>query len=274
MEVYADVLVTVNYVVDLLLLLAVVKIQGAVVSRNRLCLGALVGALSSLSIFLPYIGWWFQGGMKLLLAAGMGAVVFGLNPMSRFWKGFLLLLVMSFVLAGGLLALYWFVAPVGMLYYNGVVYFDLSPLLLVGCVGGVYVILCLLERLFQGHKGDSRIYQVSIWVNGKTVSCKGLTDTGSSLREPFSGAPVIVCDRELARKVWPNDQKSFRVIPCLTVNGESALEGFQPEFVRIEGNGKTIQTRDCYIACSKQPIQGAYQALINPQMVGEDGLLG
>ncbi|WP_417019166.1 sigma-E processing peptidase SpoIIGA, partial [Anaerotruncus massiliensis (ex Liu et al. 2021)] len=45
MTVYADVLVVVNYIVNLLLLLASAKLLGVVTCRWRLCAGALVGAL-------------------------------------------------------------------------------------------------------------------------------------------------------------------------------------------------------------------------------------
>lgn len=66
MTVYADVLVVVNYIVNLLLLLASAKLLGVVICRWRLCAGALVGALGSLVIFLPYVGMWFQILYKIL----------------------------------------------------------------------------------------------------------------------------------------------------------------------------------------------------------------
>ncbi len=48
MEVYADVLVVVNYVINLLVLMAAAKLAGVVTRRGRLGLGALTGALGAL----------------------------------------------------------------------------------------------------------------------------------------------------------------------------------------------------------------------------------
>ena len=83
MTVYADVLVVVNYIVNLLLLLASAKLLGVVTCRWRLCAGALVGALGSLVIFLPYVGMWFQALYKILLALAMAAAAVRGPPGAR-----------------------------------------------------------------------------------------------------------------------------------------------------------------------------------------------
>ncbi|RGX56533.1 hypothetical protein DWV16_02640 [Anaerotruncus sp. AF02-27] len=267
MTVYADVLVVVNYIINLLLLLASGKLLGLVMRRRRLFFAALLGAFGSLIIFLPYIGVWFQALYKLLLAAAMAATAFGARPWQRFLKALLMTFAVSFIFAGFLLAVSFFLAPAGMLFYNGVVYFDISALMLIFSTTAAYLLLSLLEKLFAGRTHEKKLYDVTVSVSGKTVSFKGLADTGSSLREPFSGAPVIVCDRELAGKVRPDESVSFRVIPCLTVTGQGTLEGFHPDEVTIVGDGKQIKTSDVYIASSREPIGGEYQALLNPQLV-------
>ena len=104
MEVYADVLVVVNYVINLLVLMAAAKLAGVVTRRGRLGLGALTGALGALVIFLPYIGWWFQAGYKLLLSCVMVLAAFGWQNRRRFLK-LLLAVAVSAVGMGGLLFL-------------------------------------------------------------------------------------------------------------------------------------------------------------------------
>ena len=56
MTVYADVLIVVNYIVNLFMLLAARRILGSAAGRGRMSLAALLGAAGSLVIFLPYIG--------------------------------------------------------------------------------------------------------------------------------------------------------------------------------------------------------------------------
>lgn len=105
---------------------------------------------------------------------------------------------MSFLFAGLMLALSRLLAPAGMIFYNGVVYFDISVLALILSTTAAYLLLLLFERLFAGRVDERRLYEITVTAGGRAVSCKGLADTGSDLREPFSGAPVIVCDRTLA----------------------------------------------------------------------------
>ena len=73
----------------------------------------------------------------------------------------------------------------------------------------------------------------------------------------------------LAERIRPQEQTRFRIIPCVTVTGDGALEAFRPDEVRISGEGAQIQTSDVYIAVSRQPIGGEYQAVMNPCLVGE-----
>ena len=73
MTVYADVLVAVNYIINLLIILASGKILGIILSRRRTCLSALLGAAGSLIIFLPYISWWFQLFYKIVLTCAIAA---------------------------------------------------------------------------------------------------------------------------------------------------------------------------------------------------------
>ena len=83
MTVYADVLIVVNYIVNLFMLLAARRILGSAAGRGRMSLAALLGAAGSLVIFLPYIGFWFQFLYKLFLAVAMAAAAFGIKPWQK-----------------------------------------------------------------------------------------------------------------------------------------------------------------------------------------------
>lgn len=267
MTVYADVLVAVNYIINLLILIASNKILGFILSRKRICLSALVGAVGSLVIFLPYIGWWFQLLFKLVLSLVMAACAFGFRPWKRLAKSIFVLFTVSFLFAGMLLVVSYLIKPINMLFYNGVVYFDIPIILLIAATTVAYLLLLLFERLFFSRTSEKKLYEISVMVNGKTIAVKGLADTGCHLKEPFSGAPVIVCDKELTKRIAPNDDTRFRIIPCFTVTGQGTLHGFRPDEVTIIGDNFNKKTKDVYIAASNHPIDGEYQALLNPQLV-------
>ena len=69
--VYADVLLAVNFLIDYLLLLFCARLSGRRMIRKRLLAGALVGALTSLVIFLPPLSFW----PMTLLKAGIAALM-------------------------------------------------------------------------------------------------------------------------------------------------------------------------------------------------------
>lgn len=271
LEVYADVLVIVNYAVNLLCLLAASKLLGRVVPRWRLCAAALVGGLGSLSIFfaLPDWGWVL---FKIALSLGMTVIVFGIGSAKRFCHAVFAVFAVSFLFAGVLLALYLFLAPANMQFYNGVIYFDLSALALLAGIAVAYLLLRLADRFLLGKQENQLLYDLTLWKGGRTAVLRALSDTGNRLKEPFSGAPVILCDSSVVCRLWPpNEEPLFRVIPFCTVAGEGTLRGFQPDGIRLRGPQMELETRDVYIAASPKPLTGTFQAILNPQLVERRG---
>ena len=271
MEVYADILVVINYVINLLCLLAAGKILGRVVPRWRLCAAALLGGIGSLSIFLPLPSWgWML--LKPAIALAMSACAFGFGNGRRFFHALFAVVAVSFLFAGLLFAIYFFVAPMGMVFYNGAVYFNLSALSLLVGVACAYLVVRLADRFLSGRPASGLLYDLTLWKGGRTVVLKALADTGNRLKEPFSGAPVIVCDRSVVQRLCPpGEEIPFRVIPFGTVAGSGVLQGFQPDGILLQGPQLQVKTSDVYVAASPEPLQGEFQAVVNPQLVERQG---
>lgn len=267
MSVYVDVLVAVNYIINLMLLKISSRLLGVVCSQRRLYLAALLGAVGSLVIFLPSGGAAAQSFFKLSLALMMSAAAFGLRDKRRLIKALAATFLVSFVFAGVAAACVCFFEPAGLLYYNGVVYFDLDAGQLILCVAAAYLVLTLLERFLNARAADSELYAVTICLCGACVQLKGFGDTGHRLKEPFSGAPVIICERTAAARLGDAPPERVRVIPCSTVTGGGILEAFRPDYVEICGNGLHKRTTDAYIAVVDAVLSSTYQALIPPPLL-------
>ena len=159
--VYADVLMAVNFLIDYLLLLFCGRLGGRAIFRRRLLLGALIGALVSLVIFLPPLPFWAMTGVKLLSAAAMVALAFRWQGVRGFCWDVFLFFTVSFLLAGICLGLWLGFGAGGLFCRNGVTYFQVSLPVLLGTVSGAYLLLTLYDRLRRSPAGETAAVTLS-----------------------------------------------------------------------------------------------------------------
>lgn len=273
MLVYADILVLVNMYVDYFLLLAVKRSLHLKARGVRLFLGALLGGFSGLLALLP-VGKsleWF------LLAASAFAISF-----TAFFDGRWMMLIkcwlsfftFSLILSGAVLLLT-LVFEIKAAVISGRVYFDLSPLLLLIFTVTVYVVSVLLENIC-GPKDDVRSLNFAVIETdlGKAeVLMK--TDTGSTLREPFSGLPAAVVELDAVISVLPpglmeyisggNPSGGMRLIPCSSLGGKSLLPAFKPDRFYLADSGQELE---CYVAVTGSRLSSSsWRGLLNPEIL-------
>ncbi len=109
-------------------------------------------------------------------------------------------------------------------------------------------LLCVLLssavlRLFQNGL-SKKSADVSVRIGDRTASFRALCDSGSFLREPISGAPVILAGKgtlgEMGEHLWePDSGMPVRMIPAEGIGGGCLLAGFVPDSVVL--NGKEVE---------------------------------
>lgn len=268
MVIYVDILLAVNWWVDFLLLLCVRRGGGG--ARGwRLALGALCGAAFSLVLFLPPLPLWLSLLIKLCGAALMVLVAFSYGGGRVFCRRLLLLFGLSAGLAGLCGALYFFVAPTGFYVYNGVVYYAVPPLLLVGLTVVGYGGLWLFDRWVRLRAPGGRSYTVSVTHEGRTVRVPCLYDSGNHLTEPFSGCPVLVMERGAVAPLLPLPNSveelppdGWRVIPYDTLGGSGLLPAFVPQRVTVHTKTGDALLPRCYVAVCDRLSRGEYRGLL------------
>ena len=278
--VYADVLMAVNFLIDYLLLLFCGRLGGRAIFRRRLLLGALIGALVSLVIFLPPLPFWAMTGIKLLSAAAMVALAFRWQGVRGFCWDVFLFFTVSFLLAGICLGLWLGFGAGGLFCRNGVTYFQVSLPVLLGTVSGAYLLLTLYDRLRRSPAGETAA--VTLSRNGRTIRLRALRDSGNRLKEPFSGSPVAVAElapvlsllteEEAAAALAPDyptgeSPPSLRPVPCRTVQGAGLLPAFRPDRVEVTGAGEdpaaALLVEDLMVAVTPGPLgDGRCQLLL------------
>lgn len=243
MVVYLDVLLAVNWVIDFLLLHAAARLTRTPYRGWRLVLGAAVGAAWCGTVLLPPLPALVIAALDAAGAVAMTATAFRFDGIGTLFRRAGVLFVLSAVLAGVAMAVYVFLAPADLQVINGVVYYQISPLLLIALTALSYALLCLWGRWTRRREPLGRHYRLRITRGERTVEVPALFDSGNGLTEPFSGAPVAVAEygavAALLSPAWqppcPVPPAGARLIPFSSVGGGGMLPAFRPDRLTVVG---------------------------------------
>ncbi len=281
--VYADELVFINLIVNYFLILASALLSGTDFRRRRVLLGAVVGGLSSLIIFIPSAHIALSVLVKLLLSALIVMCAFENKSLKQFLKRYMTFFLVNFIFAGIMMAVWLSFKPEGMVYNNGVLYFNINAALLVMMTVVCYVVVTAASRLLRKRAPESHCGRAEITVGSGTVRADALLDTGSGLTDAFTGKPVVVAHRDAVKTLLPPELGDFfgggslsacevpdgwsgrlRLIPFNTVGCKGLLPSFKCDVITAVCGKKTALGRDVFIGVTKQKIfNGEYGVILN-----------
>lgn len=283
--IYIDVLLAVNLLIDFLLLSSTAYLLHIPVKRWRVVVGATFGAGCACMIFLPELPIAVSIASKLVTAAVLVLIAFPWNGLSSYIKQIILFFVVSTVFAGIAFGLWVAFAPRGMVVLNGVIYYNVPPLLLVAFSVISYLLLRLYDRFTRKKAPRQGLYRLKIDGGAGMVELNALYDTGHHVTEQFSGSPVAIVRYEALADCLPanlrqsllllmegkGDELSshaalksrLRLIPFHSMGGGGCLPAFRPVSMTIsDGFFRTADISGVYIAVSRQLKSREYEALI------------
>jgi len=265
--IYVDVLVGINLFINYFLLLAVSKLLSLSVKRIRLLAAAMLGAVYSLTILLPEVNLLLSFLIKLVMAATIVLAAYPYCGVKQLLRQLAAFYIINFAFAGFMIALWFFITPQGMVIKNSVVYFNISPLLLIILTVICYLLIRIINRLTGRQAPDTLFCRIKIDYDGKSASCIAKVDTGNSLTEPFSNYPVaVVCEQCVAAMVPGEDSGKIRLVPFQAVSGGGLLPAFKPSRLTVICGKKQIEIHNVYIAVTKSKF-GEFNALLNPDLL-------
>ena len=258
--VYIDVLVTVNIFTDFFLLLYVKRFLSIRARLFRLILGSLIGGILSLTALLPKL----PTGLNIILDIIFASIIvffsFGRTNIKNYIKRVAVYFGISFFFCGIMIFIYTAFKPKGMAIFNDVVYFDISPVLLIILTLICYYILRLIRRLTKGDIGKS-VCSIEAWFNGQSVTFSAVLDTGCNVKEPFSSLYVIIAEKELLKDITLDTDK-IRVIPFDSLGGKGLLKGYMPDKLTV--NGKEV---NAYIGICENVINSEIKAIAPYELI-------
>lgn len=252
MRVYLDLVVLLNFGVDLCLLLGTNRLTGFPQRYGRCLLGALLGGVYAGFCVIP--GWFFLGNLlwRVVFLLLMGALAFGLQKSAL--RRCIVFAFLTMAL-GGLAALmgsgsFW------------------SLLAAAAGIG----FLCFLG--FRGRLGQQSFVPVELQYGQQRVRILALQDTGNTLRDPVTGQSVLIVGPQVADQLMGLSRQQLRqsvetvaagivpglrLIPYRAVGQENGmLAAIRMQNVRIGAwKGSTLVA----FAPDGLDAEGTYQAL-------------
>ena len=228
--IYVDTLFLLNLTLDYLLLRLAARICGQYIPLWRLGLGALLGAVYAVCVFLP-------GGEPLSLppmklGAGVFMALAAFGGRRRLFRLTGVFFACACALGGGLLLLA-LLGQGGLSYGRGVPVTGLDLKRLLLSAAGIYLALTVTLRClgrFSRLRGE--IVPVTLFLSGRRVRLDAMVDTGNVLSDPFSDARVLVAEWEAVRPLLPGRaERCLPEEPAACADRLGALLG--PERVRL-----------------------------------------
>ncbi len=291
--IYLDVLIALNLFIDFLLLSATTRILRIPYRRGRLVLGALFGSISSCLIFLPRMNTLMTFLVNITAGCLIVLIAFSWKSLSLYIKEIAVFLVVSAVFGGICYAIWYFIAPTGFTVVNGVVYYNISPLLLTLLTVVSYVAITLYDRVTHKKTGQGHDYRLRVLCEEGTVELRALYDTGHHVTDVFSGSPVVIVSYPSVERYVGKDlrgllsdalnesfsrvgqrttatavQTGLRMIPYQTVSGTGLLPAFKPaQMLLVTSANEQTDITGCYVAVCRVLGRGDYEAIIGTDIV-------
>ena len=277
--VYVDVLLVVNLIVDFFLLKITFKLLKTDPKPIRVLISSGIGAISSLYIFFPESTAFINITYQLIIGSLIMLTALDFKSLKYFLRSVAVFFTVTCVYGGIMTALWQVLKPKGMVINNSVVYFNISPLVLILSTVSGYFLYLFLNKIFALPSKTAKKCSLNLYALGKSVGLTGIIDTGNSITDVLSNSEIIIVDKAVAVSLLGTEDFSndplyatrYRTIPCETVMGRSLLEGFRCDMGEIRFEDKVIPLTNPVIALSKTPIKENYSAILNPKILEKQG---
>ncbi len=274
MIVYVDILILVNSIINYYILILTTKINKTQYKNFRLIISAFIGSFFSFFIFLPQQNIIIEIIFKIFSSFCLVLIAFGYKKIKTFLRSLFIMFSTSFIFAGAMLAIWVLFKPNGLIINNSVVYFNISPVLLVAFSVIFYIVFTVLNSVLQRTAKTATRCNVKITLNQKNESFIGIFDSGNSVKDIFGNSEIIFIGENSGKKLFgnisniSNDYKSrYRVLPCSTITGSKLLEAVRCDKAEIFCDNNKITLNKPIVALSKNVNEDEYNVILNPEIL-------
>ena len=274
--VYVDILIILNAFVNFFILLVTSAFMKERPKTVRIVISSFVGALFSLYIFLPSYSFALEAAVRLICSATCVFTCFGKGSFIRFVRLSVVFYAVSFMYAGIMLGIWFVLRPESMAINNGIVYLDVSPLLLIAITLVSYVALTVTRLIARKNGGGGESVGLKCRIGDKSVSLSALVDTGHNIRDNLALGPVVIITPDKMKELLKEEFDAFfegnlspdsflfpryRIIPCKTVGGTALLKAIRCDSMSVHRKDIVYKIDSPILAMSLSTLGGDYDAI-------------
>lgn len=276
LEIYPDVIFVINFLMDLIILMIIKKINKKNCNIWRIISGAFVGGIIST---VAEVLIWDRPIIKFIViyiftSIAMIFIIFKKPKLSELMKGVVQLYAISFCLAGTINFIYYhrnirhYIVEIhNHIFYKGFSLFTLFVLMII-----IIPILTLIITIYNNlYINDKNIFDVELIINGKAVQGRALMDTGNNLYYPIDGRPVIIVEYRLIEDFLEDDYL-YRVkpIPFKSIGKKDGfIMGIDLERIIIYTNASNIVREKVLVGIYRGSLssKSEYQILLHKELL-------
>lgn len=277
--VYIDILIFLNTVITYLILLATEKLSRLRSRIYRLIISSLIGGFLSLYILLPQQSVLIEFTVKSVFGAVIILTAFKVASFKIFLRALITFLFTSFLYAGSMFALWYIIKPENLLINNGIVYFSVSPIVLLTSSAVCYLILRFLQVVLKPSDKYARKKEIFFSFKDKTVSCVCLVDTGCSICDSFGNSKIAIISRRVADELFgeknataaismfpPEDFVGrFRIVPYKTLSENGIMPAIAVDYALVGGR----KLSRVLVCISKNQFDNDFEGIVSPGFIDE-----
>lgn len=257
----------------------------------RILLGSTIGAIYACLYYISNMQIYGEFILKIILSMVIVYVSFNSNGIKGFFRELLIFYLTSFTFGGVTFALLYFISPGNILFENGTL-IGTYPLkmILIGGLIGFFIIIISFKNIKNKLTKKDMLCNISIVFEGGSVDVNAIIDTGNFLREPLTGKPVIIVEKEVLKNAIPVDilenmgeiingkklddkyMSKIRLIPFSALGTENGLLiGIKPEDFYINYQGKIVENKKVIVGVYNKKLSrnNKYNALVGLDIVNK-----
>ena len=293
MTLYIDIILIENLLMNYIILFTTGIVMKRKINHVRLIIASLVGSLYAIVIYLNIVKLTSNIIMKVILSIVIIELSFAEKDYKKMFKDLLMFYLMSFIFGGCSIALIYFISPLNVKTRNGVLVgmYPIKITLIAGIVA--FVIIQIAFRITKNKlSAEDMLCTVEIFIEGKNKRIKALIDSGNMLKDPISGFPVIVIEKNKIKDILPaelldnlniieggdlnNIQSKYinkiRLIPFSSLGKENGmLIGIKTEKIKITFKEKEEYIKDVIIGIYNKKLtkENTYNGLVGLELLSK-----